>query len=172
MGTGIIVCGLNGSGKSTLGKKLAENLGFHFIDNEELFFPKTDSQYIYANPRSRKEVEKLLLDEVKTHENFVLAAVKGDYGEKILPFFQYAVLIDVPKNIRIQRVRNRSFQKFGNRMLTGGDLYEQEEKFFDIVESRPENTVEEWIQSLKCPIIRIDGTKPIKENVDYIIGQL
>ena len=172
MGTGIIVCGLNGSGKSTLGKKLAENLGFHFIDNEELFFPKTDSQYIYANPRSRKEAEKLLLDEVKTHENFVLAAVKGDYGEKILPFFQYAVLIDVPKNIRIQRVRSRSFQKFGNRMLTGGDLYEQEEKFFDIVESRPENTVEEWIQSLKCPIIRIDGTKPIKENVDYIIGQL
>lgn len=172
MGTGIIVCGLNGSGKSTLGKKLAENLGFHFIDNEELFFPKTDSQYIYANPRPRKEVEKLLLEEVKTHENFVFAAVKGDYGEKILPFFQYAVLIDVPKNIRIQRVRNRSFQKFGNRMLTGGDLYEQEEKFFDIVESRPENIVEEWIQSLKCPIIRIDGTKPIKENVDYIIGQL
>lgn len=172
MGTGIIVCGLNGSGKSTLGKKLAENLGFHFIDNEELFFSKTDSQYIYANPRPRKEVEKLLLEEVKTHENFVFAAVKGDYGEKILPFFQYAVLIDVPKNIRIQRVRNRSFQKFGNRMLTGGDLYEQEEKFFDIVESRPENIVEEWIQSLKCPIIRIDGTKPIKENVDYIIGQL
>lgn len=172
MGTGIIVCGLNGSGKSTLGKKLAENLGFHFIDNEELFFQKTDSQYIYANPRPRKEVEKLLWDEVKTHENFVLAAVKGDYGEKILPFFRCAVLIDVPKDIRKQRVRNRSFQKFGNRMLTGGDLYEQEEKFFDFVESRSENTVGEWVQSLKCPVIRIDGTKPIKENVDYIIGQL
>lgn len=172
MGTGIIVCGLNGSGKSTLGKKLAENLGFHFIDNEELFFPKTDPQYIYANTRSRKEVEKLLLDEVRAHENFVFAAVKGDYGEKILPFFRYAVLIDVPKDIRIQRVRNRSFQKFGNRMLIGGDLYEQEEKFFEFVKSRSENTVEEWIQSLKCPVIRIDGTKPIEENMDFIIGQL
>lgn len=172
MGTGIIVCGLNGSGKSTLGKKLAENLGFHFIDNEELFFPKTDPQYIYANARSCKEVEKLLLDEVRAHENFVFAAVKGDYGEKILPFFRYAVLIDVPKDIRIQRVRNRSFQKFGNRMLIGGDLYEQEEKFFEFVKSRSENTVEEWIQSLKCPVIRIDGTKPTEENVDFIIGQL
>ena len=172
MGTGIIVCGLNGSGKSTLGKKLAENLGFHFIDNEELFFPKTDPQDIYANARSCKEVEKLLLDEVRAHENFVFAAVKGDYGEKILPFFRYAVLIDVPKDIRIQRVRNRSFQKFGNRMLIGGDLYEQEEKFFEFVKSRSENTVEEWIQSLKCPVIRIDGTKPTEENVDFIIGQL
>ena len=24
---------------------------------------------------------------------------------------------------------------------------------------------EEWVQSLNCPIIRIDGTKPIEENI-------
>ncbi len=172
MGMGIIICGLNGSGKSTLGKVLAEKLDFHFIDNEDLYFPKTNPNYVYSSPRSREEVEKLLFNEIKAHENFVFASVKGDYGEHIYPFFQYAVLIDVEKNIRIQRVRNRSFQKFGIRMLSGGDLYEQEEKFFEFVNSRPENTVEEWIQSLKCPIIRIDGTKSIEENVDFIIKQV
>lgn len=172
MGMGIIVCGLNGSGKSTLGKALAEKLDFHFIDNEDLYFPKANPNYVYSSPRTREEVENLLFSEIKAHENFVFASVKGDYGEHIYPFFQYAVLIDVSKDIRIQRVRNRSFQKFGNRMLMGGDLYEQEEKFFELVKSRPENTVEEWIQSLKCPIIRIDGTKSIEENVDFIIEQL
>lgn len=53
-------------------------------------------------------------------------------------------------------------------MLSGGDLFEQEEKFFRFVESRNENTVEEWVKSLKCPVIRIDGTKPIDENADFI----
>ena len=96
--------------------------------------------------------------EIRTHKNFVLASVKGDYGEDISSFFQYAVLLDVPKDIRLQRVKERSFQKFGNRMLPGGDLFEQEEKFFRFVESRNENTVDEWIKSLKCPVIRIDGT--------------
>ncbi len=43
----------------------------------------------------------------------------------------------------MQRVKKRSFQKFGNRMLSGGDLYEQEEKFFRLVESRDENIIEE-----------------------------
>lgn len=57
-------------------------------------------------------------------------------------------------------------------MLLGGDLYEQEERFFDFVKSRPENTVEEWAQSLKCPILRIDGTKPIEENADFIMKQI
>lgn len=171
MGTGIIICGLNGAGKSTLGKALAKELNFYFIDNEDLFFPKTDPQYMYASPRSREEAANLLSHELKAHENFVFAAVKGDYGENIYSFFQYAVLIDVPKAIRIQRVKTRSFQKFGNRMLPGGDLYETEEKFFHLVQSRAENTVEEWIGSLRCPVIRIDGTKPIEENIDFIIGQ-
>ena len=150
---GIILCGLNGTGKSTLGKALAEKLHFHFIDIENLYFPKTDPNYIYASPRTREDVKRLLLHEMTTHENFILAAVKGDYGEDIRP----------------KRVRMRSFQKFGNRMLAGGDLHEQEEKFFRLVESRDENTVEEWIKSLECPVIQIDGTKPIDENTNFII---
>ena len=172
MGTGIIICGLNGAGKSTLGKALAEKLDFHFIDNENLYFPMTDSHYIYASPRTREEVEKLLFNEITLHKNFVFASVKGDYRESIYPFFQYAVLVDVPREIRIQRVKNRSFQKFGNRMLPGGDLYEQEERFFHFVQSRDENAVEEWAQSLRCPTIRVDGTKPIEENTKLIIGQI
>lgn len=172
MGIGIIVCGLNGAGKSTLGKALAEKLNYYFIDNEDLYFPKTDPNYIYASPRSREEVEKLLFREIKAHKNFIFTSVKGDYGENIVSFFHYAILIDVPKNIRLQRVKNRSFQKFGNRMLPGGDLYEQEEWFFDFVKSRAENTVEEWIKDINIPIIRIDGTKPIEENINIIIEQL
>ena len=81
-------------------------------------------------------------------------------------------MIDVPRDIRIQRVKNRSFQKFGERMLLGGDLHEQEEKFFDFVKSRPENTVEEWVKFLKCPVLRIDGTKSIENNVDFIMEQI
>ena len=172
MGTGIIMCGLNGTGKSTLGKALAERLHFYFIDNEDLYFPKTDPAYIYAAPRTREEVGKLLLNEIKSHANFIFASIKGDYGETIYPFFQYAILIDVPKDIRIERVKNRSFQKFGNRMLSGGDLYEKEERFFDLVKSRDENIVEKWVQSLKCPIIRIDGTKSIEENINVIIERI
>lgn len=172
MGIGIMVCGLNGAGKSTIGKALAKKLHFYFIDNEELYFPKTNPNYIYASPRTRKEVEQLLFSEIKTHENFIFASVKGDYGKVSAPFFQYVVLIHVPKDIRIQRVKNRSFQKFGNRMLYGGDLYEQEKRFFDFVESRAENTVEEWVQSLHQPIIRINGTKSIEENINLIIKHI
>ena len=85
---------------------------------------------------------------------------------------KYAVLMEVPKEIRMQRVRNRSFQKFGNRMLEGGDLHRAEEQFFEMVESRTDAYVETWAASLQIPVIRVDGTLPIAENVHFIMKQI
>ena len=172
MGIGIQICGLNGCGKSTLGRALAESIGFHFIDNENLYFSRTNTDEPYMNPKSRTDVERLLMDEVSKHPDFVFSAVKGDYGKDIIPMYNYVVVIEVPREIRLQRVRNRSFQKFGNRMLIGGDLHDQEEAFFQMVESRRDDYIEDWLQTVKCPIIRVDGTKPIDENVKHIIHEI
>ena len=172
MGTGIVVCGMNGAGKSTLGKALAGKLNFHFIDNEDLVFPKTDANDPYARERTREEAKRRLLLEIGAHEDFVFACVRNSYGEEIDRFFAHAVLIDVPKDVRLQRVRDRSFRRFGDRMMPGGDLHEREEAFFELVKSRPEGMAEAWARTLKCPVIRVDGTRDVRENVALIVGRL
>lgn len=171
MGNGILICGLNGAGKSTLGKALAGKLHYYFIDNEDLYFPKTDPRYLYASPRSRREVEGLLLQEIRLHKNFIFTSVKGDY-EILSSCLQYAVLIGVPRDLRLQRIKDRSFGRFGRRMLPGGDLHDREEHFFALAAARAENSVEEWARSLSCPIIRVDGTRPVEENINFIIKEI
>ena len=172
MGIGIQICGLNGSGKSTLGRALAEKIGFYFIDDENLYFSRSNPNEPYTNPKPRHEVEQLLMNEVKKHPDFVFAAVKGDYEKDIISMYDYVIMLEVPKSVRSKRVRNRSYKKFGSRMLPGGDLYNQEEAFFQMVESRQGSYVENWLRTVKCPIIRVDGTKPIEENVEYIINSI
>ena len=125
MGIGIIVCGCNGSGKSTLGKELAKKLDYQFIDIEDVYFQLSDTDYVYDSIRSRDEVESILIDEIKKYDNFVLAAVKGNYGKGLTALYKYAIFIKAPKEIRLNRIKNRSFQKFGNRMLPDGDLFER-----------------------------------------------
>ena len=168
----ILVCGLNGTGKSTLGRILADRLVYEFIDNEDLYFQQADTEYDFSSPRSKEEVICLLEEKIDRNNRFVFAAVKGDYGDKLVASLDHIVLIDVPKQIRSQRVRNRSFSRFGERMLTGGDLYEKEEAWFSLTNSRPENYTEQWLETVNCPVIRIDGTLPVQQNVDYIVSAI
>ncbi|MBQ2931158.1 MAG: AAA family ATPase [Clostridia bacterium] len=169
---GLIICGMNGSGKSTLGRALAEHLGWRFIDNEDLYFPKTDPNHPYAAERTQAEVERLLLEEIRRDDHFVFAAVRGNYGEAVLPYYKAAVLVEVPRDIRLQRVRERSYRKFGARMMPGGDLYESEKRFYDLIAARPEDYATRWLETMKIPLLRVDGTKPVGENVAIIADWL
>ena len=169
---GILICGLNGTGKSTLGRLLADRMEYEFIDNEDLFFPKADPSYKFSNPRSNEEVIRLLEEKISGNNRFIFAAVKGDYGDRLIASLDYIVLIEVPKKIRSKRVRDRSYQKFGDRILPGGDLYDIESRWFSLTDSRPDVYVTDWLETVKCPVIRIDGTLPVENNLDYIVAVL
>lgn len=172
MQTGILVCGLNGSGKTTLGKALAQALGYDFIDNEDLFFAKTDPHYLFAAPRSKEEAIDLLIAFVREHPRFVFSAVRGDYGPWVIAQYRLAVYLQTPREMRLQRIRERSFQKFGHRMLPGGDLYQQEESFFSMVAHRQEAYVAQWVDTLSCPVLKADGTRPVAENIAKVVSRL
>lgn len=169
---GILICGLNGAGKSTLGKALAKRLSFQFIDIEDLYFYKDNPEYTYGDHRSIDEVINLLNNYIEKNKNFIFTAVKGIYGEKLISNLDYIILLEAPKQIRQERIEKRSFEKFGNRILHGGDLYEKENTFFNKVSNRPENFVTEWLKDIDCPVIHIDGTKDIESNVEYLASAL
>ncbi len=171
---GILICGLNGAGKSTIGRILAERLSFPFIDNEDVYFPKTDSSYAFSNPRSDAEAIRLLEERIDRNDRFVFAAVRGDYGDKLLSKLDGVILVEAPKRIRLERVKQRSAQRFGDRILPGGDLAQRENEWFRRVESRPENYVLTWLANahLTCPIIHVDGTRPVEENVESLLAAI
>lgn len=172
VGTKIIICGLNGAGKSTLGQALAEKTGWIFKDVEDYYFPKTDPSYPYAVQRTEEEIVKLMYEDFCNNDNLIFAGVRGNYSPEIAAMFTLAVFVKVPKEIRMERVRKRAFDKFGIRVLQGGDLYERETAFYDIIEKRTDKTVTDWLETLHIPVIQIDGRKRPEENVKFILEVL
>ena len=72
----------------------------------------------------------------------------------------------------MDRIRRRSFQRFGSRMLPGGDLYESEQAFFRMADGRADPYSEPWMRAWSCPVIRVDGTKPICDNVRILAERI
>ena len=76
-----------------------------------MYFSRTNTNEPYTNAKSRIEVERLLMEEVSKHPDFVFSAVKGDYGKDIVPMYNYVVVIEVPKKIRLQKQRTDFCQR-------------------------------------------------------------
>lgn len=156
---GIAIVGLNGSGKTTLGRALAEALGYFRIDVEDYYFP---AEGAFDKPRSRDEVERLMLADIEKHGNFVLSAVCADFAS-IEKYYDLVVYLEAPKDIRMERIRQRSVDRFGERVLPGGDLYESEESFFAFAAKRTPEKVENWLAELNCRVVRLDSAEGVSD---------
>ena len=166
---GIIVFGTNGSGKTTIGRELAHILSFKHMDIEDYCFET--SVIPYTSLRPHEDVVRLMLADIATHRSFVMSAVTGDYGAEISSLYKLAVYITAPLDLRIERIRKRTFELHGDRVLKGGDMYKQEQDFLDFVTSRSSLEIDKWAKMLTCPIIHVDGAEDWRMNAASIAKQ-
>ncbi|MDR2932768.1 MAG: AAA family ATPase [Oscillospiraceae bacterium] len=166
---GIIVFGANGSGKTTLARELARVLSYKHMDIEDYCFEETAIPYAKARPR--EDYINLMLNDIEKHRSFVLSTVIGDLGDAIAQFYELAVYMSAPHELRMERIKQRSFSQFGNRVLKGGDMVERELRFYEFVATRPLEKIERWAHTLTCPVIHIDGTLDWRVNAAFIADQ-
>lgn len=166
---GIIVFGANGSGKTTLARELARRLNYKFMDMEDYYFEETEIPYTVK--RSHEDCIQRMLADMGKHQCFVLAAVTGDLGDTIPLFYDCAVFVSAPPELRLERVKQRSYARYGERVRHGGDMYEQEQRFYEFVATRPLSKIEEWASTLTCPVIPVDGTADWRLQAEMIAHQ-
>lgn len=164
---GIILLGANGSGKSTLGHMLSDALNFAHFDVEDYWFYKTDIPYTAV--RQPAERNEMLLSDIKKHSLFVVSGDISGWSDDFLTMFDLAVFLAVPTGIRMKRIENREYARWGNRVCEGGDLYETQKKFRAFALTRDVGLLEQNTKKYSCPVLRINGTKTPEEIKNKII---
>lgn len=187
---GIAIFGLNGGGKSTLAHALAKHTDYFEMDVEDYYFPEQresrkwalenssviSAKYVgelpFSNPRTKGEVQDAILKDINKHPKFILAGVTMNWCEEILSRIDIAFWIQTPLEERLKRIQSREEQRFGERVLTGGDMYTQQMEFRNVVKNRDPKLMEACAEKLPCPIIVLDGTLPVKHNLDVILSSI
>ena len=175
MSRGIIIFGAPGAGSSTLGKALARRLNFLYLDLDDYFW-RWDTKIPYTLFRTNEETYKLVMDDIAKSRHFILSGSIGESNRKMYePLLDLAVFITAPSGIRVDRLRSRTFSNFGERVLEGGDMYAQNNRFIESAANYETNgrlkQHEQWIEELPCRVLCVDGTKDVFENVERITEQ-
>lgn len=166
----IILLGANGSGKSTLGHELGQALNVAHFDVEEYYFYKTDIPYTAM--RSEKKRREMLLSDMQRHGSYVISGDISGWGDEFLTMFDLVLYISAPKEIRMKRIEDREYARWGDRVRKGGDMYESQLEFRRFASSRDVALIEQQASAYACPILHVDGTKPIIELVKQIGGYI
>lgn len=175
MSSGIIIIGPSGSGKTTLGKIAAQKLGYPYFDVDDYIWKQnTDSPYTQMYTRDEK-ISRLSND-IAPYEHFVMAGSMSSFHYAFDEMFEMMVLLYVSPDIRIERVHKRAIERFGERVLEGGDMYEAHMRFLNddrrYEEDGSPNMREqkEWMENMSCVKIELDGAAELEKNAGIIVN--
>ena len=71
-----------------------------------------------------------------------------------------------------ERIKMREEKRFDESVLSDGDMYVQQREFRKIVENRDSKMAEESAKRLQSPIIVLDGTISVEENLERIMENI
>ncbi|MEK4465611.1 MULTISPECIES: AAA family ATPase [Paenibacillus] len=167
----IHIMGASGVGTSTLGYELAKVLPHVQLDSDDYFWEHKFTKQREVNARLAK-----LTSDLTHKEPWILSGAVCGWGDGLRPLFDLVIFLGLPPEIRLDRLRAREYERYGDHILPGGSKYEAYQTFmewaalYDVagVEVRSKVLHEEWMSALECPILRIEEDLSVGERVEIV----
>ena len=178
-GRRIHITGASGAGVTTLGRALADVLALPHHDTDDYFWKPTEPPF----QEKRKIGDRLrLMQEVFVpRAGWLLSGSLDGWGDVLVPCFDLVVFLKTAPDLRVQRLRAREATRFGaDSTAPGGWRFEETRAFLDWAshyedgtrEGRNLTRHEAWLASLPCPVLRMDGSRPVAELVGDVLKML
>ena len=175
----IHILGASGCGVSTLGRAVAEAQRWPYFDTDDFYWLPTDPPFrLKREPEDRLE---RVLDATLGSECWVLGGALDGWGDRLVARFDLVVFLDAPTEVRLERLRAREAELFGPRIEPGGDMHEHHQRFIAWAASyetggigggRCRQLHEDWLARLRCPVLRLDASRPRPVLVDEVGARL
>jgi adenylate kinase family enzyme len=168
----IHVTGASGSGVTSLGRALAHALALPHHDTDDYFWQPTAPPY--REQRDVSERLRLMREMFLPRADWVLSGGLDGWGCEIVPHFDLVVFLTTPREVRLRRLRAREAAHFGTDAVSpGGWRHEETEAFLEWASHYEDGARESrnlarhlaWLEQLRCPVLRLDGTRPLFELV-------
>ncbi len=174
----ILLFGASGSGTTTLGNEIAKRTNFKHLDADDYYWKKTIPPYQEKIPLSERNEN--LKAHFNTYKNVVVSGSLVSWGKEWETAFDLAVFIQMENTKRMERLKKRESQRYGEKLLTDKKT-QQNSKAFLAWANQYENpnfngrslkVHNNWIKLLNCKVIRIDGAIELPKKAALITKEI
>ncbi|GAB3931705.1 AAA family ATPase [Larkinella terrae] len=171
----IHIMGASGAGSTTFGRQLAQKLAIPYFDSDDFFWIKTEPPY--QNRRHPDERNRLCKAALAGHPDCILGGSVSNWGDGWENRFDLVVFLRIPPEIRIERLRKREFERFGDVILTDGERRKTYEEFIewaagydnDTAQGRTLSSHLNWLRKVTCPVLTIEGDTTVTERMERVL---
>jgi 3-methyladenine DNA glycosylase AlkD len=171
------IFGASGSGTTTIAKEIGKAIGYRHFDSDNYFWLPTEEPF--TAERDRAECISLLQADLNTNVPWILSGSVVGWGEALLPLFDLVVFVYVPQELRMERLKKREEERYGSRILPGGDRYQASVDFIDWAASYDSGTKtgrslqkhEAWLSAVTCPVIRVTNIN-LEDSITEVINAI
>jgi len=171
------IFGASGSGTTTIAEAVSEKLGYKHFDTDSYYWYPTDDPF--TNARPIEERLRLMNADLLNQDRWVLSGSLDGWGNSLIPLFELVVFVYVPKDVRVERLKLREKERYGDEVLYGGGRYESTKEFIDwaagydsgLFTGRSLPRHEKWMEGLSCKIIKIVNHS-LNESIDTVINSI
>lgn len=172
------IIGASGSGTTTLGQALAKKLNWNHLDADDYYWQKTDPPYRLKVPLDERNCS--ITQDFEAAKDVILSGSMISWGSRWLKAFDLVVFLYVPPAIRIARLENREYERYGSLLETDPSQAEQYKAFMDWAkkyddpnfDGRSITKHDEWLQKLACPVLRIEGDTTVNERILLVLKKI
>lgn len=175
----IHLMGASGSGVTTLGRTLADRLALPHHDTDDYFWLPTAPPYQTTRPAADRL--RLMREMFLPRLDWVLSGTVTGWGDELVSYFDLVVFVTTPRELRLRRLRARETAHFGaNAVAPGGWRHEETASFVEWGshyeagdrEGRSLAKDEAWLAGLPCPVVRVDGARPVAQLVEQLCSDV
>ncbi|QJD95096.1 adenylate kinase [Mucilaginibacter robiniae] len=174
----IHVLGASCSGTTTLGMVLSEHVGCPYFDSDQYFWKPSEPPFTIR--REPHERNAMLHEDLLLHDNWIIGGSVINWGEEWLTAFDLVVFLYIPPAIRLQRLKNRELERYGDVIFTNPERALQYQQFLewataydtDAISGRTLKAHEAWLSKLSCSVLEIRGDTSVQERLNLVLGKL
>ena len=124
----VLISGGPGSGCTTTAQLVGDELGIPVLDSDSFFHKPTNPPF--QEQYSPEERRRLLVDALVQLPDWILSGSIATWDVD-LPTIHFGVFMDMPKEVRMARLKLRERERFGDRIDAGEDMHTENCHFME-----------------------------------------